>query len=210
MSFLGDQMKARYYDSHQMRPAMAAWYYRQFGPAARILDLGCGSGEFGRYRPSHDVEVHGVDVDHGAVVSATRFEVAVQVDLDASPLPYKDDFFDAILARDILEHLREPWLILQDARRVLCPGGVIVASVVMAKPQAVWADYTHIRGFTRNSVELMFDDAGFEVEAVWPMGGIPFASRLGLIDHVPILLRLPLVGRWWATSWEIRARRPTT
>jgi SAM-dependent methyltransferase len=152
--------------------------------------------------------VHGVDLDRGAVASAARFEVAVHGDLDGSPLPYQDQFFDAILARDILEHLQEPWMTLREAYRVLCPGGVIVGSVVMAKPHAVWADYTHIRGFTQGSVELLFRDAGFDVEAVWQMGGIPLTGRLGLIDQVPALLRLPLIGRRWATSWEIRARRP--
>ena len=203
-----DQSKARYYETHVLRPAVAAWYYRQLGPAGRILDLGCGSGDFGRYRPSGGTEVHGIDADRGAVASAARFEVAVQGDLDRPPLPYEDQFFDAVLARDILEHLWEPWVALREAHRVLRPGGVIVGSVVMAKPKAVWADYTHIRGFTRSSVELMFRDTGFEVEAVWPMGGIPLTSRLGLIAQVPNLLRLPLLGQRWGTSWEIRARRP--
>ena len=208
MNLPDDRDKPHYYESHHLRPAVAAWYYRQLGPARRILDLGCGNGDFGRHRPSGEIEVHGIDVDRGAVVSAARFEVAVQGDLDGSALPYEDQFFDAVLARDILEHLREPWVILREARRVLRPGGVIVASVVMAKPQAVWADYTHVRGFTRRSVELIFRDTGFEVETVWKMGGIPLTSRLGLIDQVPTLLRLPLIGRRWATSWEIRARRP--
>ena len=201
--------KARYYESHHLRPAVAARYYRLFGPARRILDLGCGSGDFGRYRPSRDVEVHGIDLDQGAVTSAARFEIAMQGDLEGSPLPFEDGYFDAVLARDILEHLREPWLTLREVHRILRPGGVIVASVVMAKPSAVWADYTHIRGFTRSSVELMFGDARFGVERVWRMGGIPLTSRLDLIDQVPTLLRLPLIGRRWATSWEILARRPT-
>ena len=210
MNFQDDQNKARYYQSHQLRREVAAWYYRQLGPAHRILDLGCGTGDFGRYRPDSEIEVHGIDVDRVAVAAAARFEVAVQGDLDGTPLPYGDEFFDAVLARDILEHLQEPWLALREAHRVLRPGGVIVASVVMAKPQAVWADYTHVRGFTRSSVALMFRDSNFEVEAVWQMGGIPLTSRLSLIDHVPTLLRLPLIGRRWATSWEIRARRPMT
>ena len=208
MNYPDSHHKAEYYESHRLKPAVAAWYYRQLGPARRILDLGCGNGDFGRYRPSPEVEVHGVDIDGGAVASAARFEKAVQKNLDGSRLPYEDDFFDAVLARDILEHLREPWLTLREARRVLRPGGMIVGSVVMAKPQAVWADYTHIRGFTRSSVELMFRDARFEVEAIWQMGGIPLTGRLNLVGQIPTLLRLPLVGRLWATSWEIRARRP--
>jgi SAM-dependent methyltransferase len=202
------QEKARYYETHRLRPAVAAWYYRQIGPARRILDLGCGNGDFGRYRPNESVEVHGIDVDDVAIAWAMRYEVAVQGDLEGAALPYEANYFDAVLARDILEHLRAPWLTLREVHRVLQPGGVVVASVVMAKPQAVWADYTHVRGFTRESVELMFRDQGFEVDSVWPMGGIPLTSRLGLIRYVPSLLRLPLVGRRWATSWEIRARRP--
>ncbi len=202
-----DQEKASYYESHRLRPALAAWYYRQIGPARRILDLGCGNGDFGRYRPSTVIEVHGIDADQGAVASAARYEIAVQGDLDEAGLPYDADYFDAVLARDILEHLRAPWLTLREVHRVLRPGGCVVASVVMAKPQAVWADYTHVRGFTRRSVELMFRDEAFEIDSVWQMGGIPLTGRLGLIGGVPWLLRLPLVGRRWATSWEIRARR---
>jgi SAM-dependent methyltransferase len=152
--------------------------------------------------------VHGIDVDRVAIASAVRYEIAVQGDLEAAPLPYEANFFDAVLARDILEHLGAPWVTLREVYRVLRPGGVVIASVVMAKPHAVWADYTHVRGFTRESVASMFHDQGFEVDSVWPMGGIPFTSRLRLIGQVPTLLRLPIVGRRWATSWEIRARRP--
>ncbi len=80
-------------------------------------------------------------------------------------------------------------------------------SVVMAKPRAVWADYTHVRGFTRRSARLLLEDAGFEVEAVWRMGGIPLSTRLRFIWLVPTLLRLPVVGWLWASSWELKARR---
>jgi len=200
--------KQSYYGSHPLPPALAAWYYRQLGPANRVLDLGCGIGDFGRYRPSLSIDVYGIDIDEAAVALANTHETAVQGDLEGAVLPYESGFFDAVLARDILEHLQTPWLTLQEVHRVLRPGGLVVASVVMAKPQAVWADYTHVRGFTRRSAELMFRDQGFHVESIWQMGGIPLTTRLGLIEHVPRLLRLPFVGRRWAASWELRARRP--
>ena len=91
--------------------------------------------------------------------------------------------------------------------RVTRRGGVIVASVVMARPQRVWADYTHLRGFTRESARLLLEDAGFAVEAIWRMGGVPLSDRLGFMDLVPHLLRVPLFDALWGSSWELRARK---
>lgn len=199
--------KESYYRGRGMPAALAARYYREFADARTVLDLGCGAGEFGRYRPSPAVEVHGVDVDLHAVELASRWERALVADLDAAPLPYEDATFDAVLAKDIFEHVREPLRLAREAYRVLRPGGVIVASVVMAKPGRVWADYTHRRGFTRSSARLLLEDAGFRVEASWRMGGVPLSARLGLMDLVPPLLAVPVFDALWGSSWELRARK---
>ncbi len=199
--------KQAYYRSSGMSSQLAARYFRDFGAARRILDVGCGTGALGRYRPSPEIEIHGVDIDAGAVVQAAGFEQTICLDLETSPLPYDDASFDAVLAKDILEHLRDPGRLVGEIHRVLRPGGVLVVSIIMAKPRAVWADYTHVRGFTRRSARLLLEDAGFEVEAVWRMGGIPLSTRLRFIWLVPTLLRLPVVGWLWASSWELKVRR---
>ncbi len=199
--------KQAYYRDSGMSSQLAARYFRDFGAARRILDVGCGTGALGRNRLSPEIEIHGVDIDAGAVAQAAGFEQAICLDLETSPLPYDDASFDAVLAKDILEHLRDPGRLVVEIHRVLRPGGVLVVSVIMAKPRAVWADYTHVRGFTRRSARLLLEDAGFEVEAVWRMGGIPLSTRLHFIWLVPTLLRLPVVGWLWALSWELKARR---
>jgi hypothetical protein len=84
------------------------------------------------------------------------------------------------------------------------PAGVIVASVVMAKPRVVWNDYTHVRGFTRAAVKLLFADAGLRVRHVRRMGGIPLTGRLRASAAVPYLLLLPGLS-WWGSSWELVA-----
>ncbi len=190
-----------------MVPGLAARYFREFGDARTILDVGCGTGGLGRYRPSPDVEIHGVDSDAGAAKQACRFEVVVCLDVEASPLPYEDGSFDAVLAKDIFEHVQDPGRLAREIYRVIRPGGVLVASLVMARASRVWADYTHVRGFTKRSACLLLKDAGFTVEAVWSMGGVPLSSRLGLIWLVPYLLRLPVFNQLWASSWELRARK---
>jgi len=54
---------------------------------------------------------------------------------------------------------------------------------------------------------MLLEDVGYHVEAVWRMGGVPLSSRLGLIDAVPLLLRVPLFDALWGSSWELRARK---
>jgi SAM-dependent methyltransferase len=200
--------KAAYYGDRAMKRTLAERYFEYFAPARRILDVGCGTGDFGRHRPSHDIEIHGVDVDAGAVERAKDAEIAVCVDLESSPLPYSDASFDAVLARDILEHLRDPGRLVREIHRVLRPNGRLFASVVVAKPRRVWADYTHVRGFTRQSARLLLEDAGFAVEAIDAMGGIPLSDRLGFMRYVPDLLRLPVLDQLWTSSWEMKAVRP--
>lgn len=199
--------KQAYYRDADIRPGLAARYYRQFAGARTVLDVGCGTGDFGRLRPSPAIEVYGVDIDPLAIERACRYERASRVDVDVEPLPFADGTFDAVLAKDIFEHVKDPGRLAREIHRVTRPGGTVVASMVMARPRRVWADYTHLRGFTERSARLLLEDVGFDVEAIWRMGGVPLSSRLGLIDLVPHLLRVPIFDALWGSSWELRARR---
>ena len=189
-----------------MPVSLQAMYFREFDGAHRILDVGCGTGELGRNRPSPDVGVFGVDIDAGALQQAARFETVTLVNLESEPLTYKDASFDAVLAKDIFEHLQDPGNLAREVARVLRPGGVIVVSVVMARPRAVWADYTHVRGFTKHTATQLLEDAGLAVEKLWRMGGVPLSGRLGFIWLLPKLLRLPGCNQLWASSWELLSR----
>jgi 2-polyprenyl-3-methyl-5-hydroxy-6-metoxy-1,4-benzoquinol methylase len=190
-----------------MPRGLAMRYWREFEGARNVLDVGCGSGEFARCRPWSGIDVHGIDVDGRAVELASRHERAIRVDLDAEALPYEDATFDAVLAKDVFEHVMDPGELAREIYRVTRPAGVMVASVVMARPRRVWADYTHRRGFTRESARLLLEDAGFHVEATWRMGPVPLSSKLNFIDRVPDLLRVPVFDALWGASWELRARK---
>lgn len=199
--------KLAYYKTRGIPRELARGYFRHFGPVSSVLDVGCGTGDLGRYRPPGDVSVHGVDVDPGAVEVARAYEQAVCLDLEVSLLPYDSETFDAVLARDILEHLEDPARIVREIFRVLRPRGVLVASVIMARPSRVWDDYTHVRGFTRRSARLLLEDAGFSVEGVWRMGGVPLSNRLRFMALVPYILKIPGINQLCASSWELRARK---
>lgn len=188
-------------------PALVRRYWRLIAPATRVLDVGCGQGCFGRHKPDPGAQVFGVDFDPIAVEAAEAFEIAARVDLDAGRLPFEDAQFDGAFAKDVLEHLVRPWEIVAELRRVLRPGSRLVVSVPMEYPARVWSDYTHVRGFTRGAVADMLVDAGFEVAHVVPMGGIPGFGRLGLLDRIPTVLRIPGMRRAFGSSWEALAVR---
>jgi SAM-dependent methyltransferase len=173
-----------------------------------VLDLGCADGHLSRYK-SEGVEVHGLDLNTVALEEAQQYEKVRVWDLDSiEPLPFPDAYFDAVVAKDILEHLQKPWRTVLEIRRVTRPGGIILASVICERGHRTWGDYTHVRGFTMQSVRQMFTDVGLEVLGVWRMGGVPLTSRFNLIWLVPYLLRFPPFDWIWTSSYEIKAQRP--
>ena len=200
--------KRAYYRGGSVPPQLVREYFRRLGTVSLVLDLGCGLGGVSRAAPG-GVRVIGVDHDGGALEHAVRDGAVVAWDAGAGRrLPFPRNRFDAVIARDVLEHLEHPWDTVHEIRTVLRPGGMALASVPMARPRVVWNDYTHRRGFTRAAIRLLFKDAGFQVERVDRMGPLPLAARLHLIRTVPWLLRLPVLNQVWATSWEILVRKP--
>jgi ubiquinone/menaquinone biosynthesis C-methylase UbiE len=210
--------KKSYFKNKGLQKSVAQYYYNlmEIGSRSKVLDLGCGLGYFGKYKPNSSTEVYGVDNDKLALKEASKYERVEWLDLDKAQLPYESSFFDAVLAKDILEHLQKPWETLAEIRRVLKPGRPVVASVPMPKPRAVWDDYTHIRGFTKKALRELFEDAGFQMIFIKKMGGIPGFGRLGrlisgdrlnLVSLIPWILEFPPCSWLFASSYVIKAQK---
>src|SRR5262245_50018352 len=186
---------------------LVAWYFELLGPVERVLDLGCGQGDIGRYRPPAARHVVGADASEEMLRIAARHETVCGWDGDCGVLPFRDGVFDAIVAKDVLEHLTRPWLIVSEMHRVLRSGGQVIASVPMARASAVWSDYTHVRGFTRAALKALFEDYGFVAGRPLTMGGVPFVGRAGLVHSLLRILSVPLLGRLFGSSYMIVATK---
>ena len=192
-----------------MRPEVARFYWGKLEHARRVLDLGCGDGGLAVGKPANS-EIHAIEINPDSVRALTGYESATRWDLDNDePLPFADAHFDAVVAKDILEHVQKPWNVLSRVSRVLRPGGIVLASVICYRSRRVWSDYTHVRGFTEKTAAQLFDDAGFRVERVWRMGGVPLSARLDLIHMIPTVLRIPPCDWAWTSSYELIARKPS-
>lgn len=96
---------------------------------ARVLDLGCGTGEIARRIATEapDGQVVGVDADPGMLPAAPLESNLRFVCARAGQLPASIGTFDLVYMRFLLQHLSDPRAAVSDAVGRLSPGGVAVA-----------------------------------------------------------------------------------
>jgi SAM-dependent methyltransferase len=95
-----------------------------------ILDIGCATGGFLRYlRTRGYTRLHGIDIADPYVKKAMEDEDLMIEHGSSWSIPYGDDYFDFIMADQVLEHLYNPNEIFVEAKRVLKKGGLLCVSV---------------------------------------------------------------------------------
>jgi SAM-dependent methyltransferase len=93
--------------------------------ATRVLDIGCGEGALRAALPAQ-LQPRLVGLDASATMLRAHPPPVVQA--DAAALPFVAGVFDAAVAVNVLDHLPEPTVAIDQARRVLAPGGILVAA----------------------------------------------------------------------------------
>jgi SAM-dependent methyltransferase len=98
--------------------------------ARHVLDLGCGQGALGTAvgRVCGDARPLVIGLDASPTMLSAAPPPVVRA--DAAAIPFRDNAFDAVVAVNVLDHLPDPMPALLAARRVLRPGGVLIAGVI--------------------------------------------------------------------------------
>ncbi len=87
---------------------------------ARVLDLGCGSGELlAHLQQTRGCTGYGVEIDDGNLLQCVQRGVnAVQLNLEDGLALFEDKSFDVVLQLDTLQHLKNTERMLQETARV--------------------------------------------------------------------------------------------
>ncbi len=97
----------------------------------KVLEVGCGVGDFAIYLAKQNINVTAVDFSPAAIelaqtkANAQNISVEFQV-ADAQALPFADNTFDFIFSCECLEHIPVPQQALNELQRVLKPSGRLV------------------------------------------------------------------------------------
>jgi len=90
-----------------------------------IIDVGCGTGHVLQYCAANQFKVTGVDISEGMLAQAKQQVPQAQlIQMNADSLAFKDDTFDGLISRYVLQHLPQVGQAIAEFCRVLKSGGM--------------------------------------------------------------------------------------
>jgi SAM-dependent methyltransferase len=132
-----------------------------------LLDIGCGAGNM-MHHLSRYGKVKGIEIDPRPVKQARLRGYDVDQYDATQPLSFDDQSFDVATALDVIEHVDADMAVLQEAYRVLKPGGHIVVTV----PAFMWLWSNndeindHKRRYNAGELKSKLQQVGFEIKRV--------------------------------------------
>ena len=133
----------------------------EFNPKAKIIDLGCGNGEFTSKIKEKICcnKIVGIDINKESINKAKEKEIIVKKwDLNKS-LPFENNSFDVVTSNQVIEHLYYPVKFMKEIFRILKPGGY---AVISTENLASWDNiFSLFFGYTPFS--MGFDDGLYKI-----------------------------------------------
>lgn len=175
-----------------------------------LLDVGCGSGfvlELARARGWQ--AVRGVEPSTDAIAEA---DPAVQSAIVQDVLRegvFEAESFDSVTIFQVLDHIPDPVAFLHECRRILRPGGAILAlnhnvtgwSARVLGERSPIIDVEHTYLYSPETIRRIFGQVGFEVVTVGPVRNTYSTAYLLHLTPLPRALKQPLIARFRQTRF---------
>lgn len=160
-----------------------------------LLDVGCGEMPYRSFLPDA-VRYTGIDVPQASAFSMQGNEKIVP--FDGASIPFPDASFDIVLCTEVLEHSPEPMALILEMKRVLRPGGKLIATVPFSA-RVHYAPYDFHR-FSRYALDRMLgaftdvriEERGNDIAVIANKLIIVALRMLKPSRYLPILLLLLL------------------
>jgi 2-polyprenyl-3-methyl-5-hydroxy-6-metoxy-1,4-benzoquinol methylase len=153
----------------------------------KILEIGCGQGDTGKALKEQGkaAVVVGIEkVPEIAEAAKAKIDQVLTGDVEVIELSFSEGYFDYVIMGDVLEHLYDPWALVNKVGRYVKKGGYVIASIPNIRYWQIvkelvlkgeWRycsegvlDETHLRFFTKKSMIRLFESGPFTVSRIIP------------------------------------------
>ena len=166
-----------------------------FKAPGKILDVGCGNGDFLEAFSNLGYEVSGVDISPDLEERLGNKYSVYNVDIENDACPFENQF-DYVFSKSVIEHTRNPDAFLAFINKALKPGGICV---IMAPSweHTYWGpfyiDHTHVTPFTLPSLMQAMELSDFENINGEYFYQLPFVWKSKVLKIIPyIISKLPI------------------
>ena len=170
---------------------------------ARLVELGCGRGEFLAAFHQAKCDCTGLDREE----SARRFQADLDVricDVSSDTFPFEDSSVDVVYHKSMIEHVADPRHLMEETYRILRPGGklIVLTPDWHTQMKNFYEDFTHCRPYdvaAMNDVLVVF---GFQNVVVERFHQLPVVWNRSWLQGVTAPMRccLDVYGGRWLTK----------
>jgi 2-polyprenyl-3-methyl-5-hydroxy-6-metoxy-1,4-benzoquinol methylase len=156
--------------------------------AAKMLDIGCSSGNLLCFLKQNNLIDEAVGVDFMDIPNSNQqsplINTFIVADVQQQQLSLTQNYFDIMVCADVLEHLLDPWAVLQYLKTFLKKEATLIVSLpniqeyTALKSIALNGDFkyatsgildkTHMRFFCKKNIKALVSQAGFVIQSCEP------------------------------------------
>lgn len=185
------------------------------GTFGDLLDVGCGYGFFLQAMQGLCSTVTGIELSAGEAAYA-RQKLGLNVRQGTlAEAQFPDSCFDTVTMWEVIEHLPDPLGYLQEIRRILKPGGLLVISTpnaccltakVTGNHWRLWAPPEHLYYFCMSSLKRSCLKVGFRIQSAFTLG-VDWFHLYVFLRHLPMSRGELLYSSQTRIDFDQRLRR---
>lgn len=142
----------------------------------RVLDVGCSYGEQALMLTKNGLNVTGIDISKKLIDKLNKNAKKDRLNCkgiagNIEKMPFKNNFFDGVIATEIFEHVKHPEYAVKECFRVLKKSGRICVSVPTSSSEKIFSylhpnwvkNSGHINVFSKKEISNILTNAGFKI-----------------------------------------------
>jgi len=158
----------------------------------KVLDLGCGRGDFLEPFKNRGFSVYGLDLSYNCLKKLQNKGYNVKYcNFEKDKIPFTKNYFDIIFSKSVIEHIINPDNFLNEIKRILKSNGklLIMTPDWYSQHMIFYNDYTHRYPYTQESLKNILINHGFKNVKVSYFYQLPYLWRLPFLKAINCFIR---------------------